>query len=149
MTPQAILLTHEFVEFVPDNLEERTLYVCIGMATVVHRCCCGCGNEVVTPLSPTDWKLTFDGETVTLHPSIGSWGFKCQSHYWIRNNRVKWAERWSQEEIAAGRAHDRKAKEQYFSPAPVGVVRKDAQEAAVVGKTVKPSLWQKLKNQLR
>lgn len=113
MTPQT-MLSHEFVEFIPDGLKEGTLYVCIGLATVVHKCCCGCGNEVVTPLSPTDWKLTFDGETITMHPSIGNWGFKCQSHYWIRNNRVKWADRWSQERIAAGRAHDRRAKARYF-----------------------------------
>jgi Family of unknown function (DUF6527) len=148
MTPDA-MLSHEFVEFIPDNLEERTLYVCVGLATVVHKCCCGCGSEVVTPLSPTDWKLTFDGETITLHPSIGNWSFKCQSHYWIRNNKVNWADRWSQEEIAAGRAHDRKAKEKYFSPAPVEVVRKDTPEAAMPGKKVKPSLWRKLKDRLR
>ena len=88
MTTQSIL-RHEFVEFVPDNLEARKLYVCIGLATVVHKCCCGCGSEVVTPLSPTDWKLTFNGETITLHPSIGNWSFKCQSHYWTRNNKVQ------------------------------------------------------------
>ena len=66
-----IVLTHEFVEFVPDELKERTLYGSIPYKTVVHLCCCGCGREVVTPLSPTDWQLTFDGETVSLHPSIG------------------------------------------------------------------------------
>ena len=85
------VLVHQFVEFIPNELKEGTLYVCMGLATVVHKCCCGCGNEVVTPLSPSDWKLIFDGETITLHPSIGNWGFKCQSHYWIRDSRVRWA----------------------------------------------------------
>jgi hypothetical protein len=87
------VLVHQFVEFIPHELKEGTLYVCMGLATVVHKCCCGCGNEVVTPLSPSDWKLIFDGETITLHPSIGNWGFKCRSHYWIRDSRVRWAPR--------------------------------------------------------
>ena len=104
------LLVHEFSEFVPDVLEEGTLYVSVQYATVVHKCCCGCGNEVVTPLSPRDWTLMFDGKTISLHPSIGNWSFPCQSHYWIRNNRVQWAEPWSQERIDAGRTSDQFAK---------------------------------------
>jgi Family of unknown function (DUF6527) len=108
-------LAHEFVEFIPDVLEEGKIYVSIEHSTVVHRCCCGCGKEVVTPLSPTDWKLIFDGKTISLDPSIGNWSFPCRSHYWIRNNRVRWAERWSQLQIDANRAHDRWAKGKYFS----------------------------------
>jgi hypothetical protein len=114
---QGKTLTHEFVEFIPDVLKDGTLYVSVQYATVVHKCCCGCGKEVVTPLSPTDWKLIFDGKTISLDPSIGNWSFDCQSHYWIRNNRVRWAAQWSSEEIAAGRARDRVAKERYFGTA--------------------------------
>jgi Family of unknown function (DUF6527) len=33
-------------------------------------CCCGCGEKVVTPLRPTDWKLIFDGKTISLDPSL-------------------------------------------------------------------------------
>lgn len=88
---QGITFEHEFVESFPDKLKERTLYVSMEFATISHRCACGCGREVVTPLSPTDWKLMFDGRTITLHPSIGNWGFECQSHYWIRGNRIEWA----------------------------------------------------------
>jgi hypothetical protein len=109
-----IVLKHTFVDFIPDVLEEGAVYVSMSYATVAHRCCCGCGKEVVTPLSPTDWKLTYDGRTISLSPSIGNWGFPCQSHYWIRNGRVKWAARMSKEEIEAGRSHDRFAKETYF-----------------------------------
>ena len=112
-----IILIHEFVEFIPDDLKEGTIYISMRFATVAHRCCCGCGNEVVTPLSPTDWKLIFDGKTISLDPSIGNWGFECRSHYWIRNNRVRWAARWSKEEVDAGRASDRAAKEEYFHAA--------------------------------
>ena len=109
-----IVLRHEFVEFIPDELKQGTVYVSIRFATASHLCLCGCGNKVVTPLRPTDWKLIFDGKTISLDPSIGNWSFACRSHYWIRNNRIKWAPRWSKEEIASGRSHDRAVKETYF-----------------------------------
>ena len=82
-----------------------------------HKCCCGCENEVITPLSPTDWKLIFDGKTISLHPSIGNWGFECRSHYWINRNRIDWAGQWSQEQIEAGRLSDQDEKERYFGTA--------------------------------
>lgn len=104
------VLKHKFVEFIPDELSSNTIYISIAFATVAHRCCCGCGGEVVTPLSPTDWQLTFDGETVSLYPSIGNWSFPCQSHYWIDRDGIRWAEQWSEERIAAGRARDAAAK---------------------------------------
>lgn len=108
------MLRHEFVEYIPDNLNDNTIYVSIKFATVAHKCCCGCGNEVFTPLSPTDWKLIFNGKSISLDPSIGNWSFDCKSHYWIRHNDVIWAAQWSQEEIDAGRIYDRSAKEKYF-----------------------------------
>jgi hypothetical protein len=111
-------LDHEFVHYIPDRIDEGKLYVSVTFATVVHRCCCGCGNEVVTPLSPTDWQLTFDGESVSLDPSIGNWSFTCRSHYWIRRGRVHWARAWSKEQIQAGRVQDRRSKEQYFAETP-------------------------------
>ena len=107
-------LAHKFVEFIPDALDEGVLYVSIAYGTVSHRCCCGCGREVVTPLSPTDWKLIFDGETVSLYPSIGNWNFPCRSHYWIRYNRVEWAEDWSDWQVEAGMAKDRGQKDKYY-----------------------------------
>lgn len=110
-----VRMRHEFVEHIPQELREGTLYVSIQFSTAVHKCCCGCGNEVVTPLTPTDWKLIFDGETVSLSPSIGNWSFQCQSHYWIDHGNIRWAPRWSQEEIDDGRARDREAKNEYFS----------------------------------
>jgi hypothetical protein len=111
---------HRFLERIPELLEDGVLYVSIEFCVALHRCCCGCGSEVVTPLSPTDWQLTFNGESVTLYPSIGNWSLPCRSHYWIRNNHVTWAEAWSEEKIIAGRRVDRVRKEQYFSVAPDG-----------------------------
>lgn len=112
---QEVALKHEFVEFIPADLREETLYVSIRFATVSHLCPCGCKSKVVTPLKPTDWKLIFDGKTVSLHPSVGNWNFPCRSHYWVRNNRVQWADDWSKERVDAGRAYDRHAKDRYYS----------------------------------
>jgi hypothetical protein len=113
-----IVLKHEFVEFIPDNLEDGIVYVSIPYATVAHKCCCGCGMEVVTPLSPTDWKLIFDGESISLDPSIGNWSFDCKSHYCIRRDRVRWAERWSREKVEAAKAHEQIVREQPRQEAP-------------------------------
>ncbi len=82
----------EFVEFAPPELTEGVLYISMAYASAVHKCCCGCGEKVVTPFTPRDWKLTFDGDSVSLYPSIGNWSFKCRSHYWIENSTVKWAD---------------------------------------------------------
>ncbi len=97
------LLNHEFVNYIPNSLDKGVVYVSIPFATVVHLCCCGCGNEVVTPLDPTDWQMTFDGKSVSLSPSIGNWSLGCQSHYWIYRNQVRWARHLSMFEIKTGR----------------------------------------------
>ena len=91
----------------PELLEEGVIYVSIPFALVSHRCCCGCGEEVVLKLSPLDWRLTFDGATISLSPSIGNWSLKCRSHYFITQNRVHWAPAWSEERVAANRQFDR------------------------------------------
>ncbi|MBL7894533.1 MAG: hypothetical protein JNK50_04495 [Bacteroidia bacterium] len=109
------ILQHKFVETIPDKVEEGILYISIEYCTAIHKCVCGCGNEVVTPLSPTDWKLTFNGETVSLSPSIGNWSFKCQSHYWITYNKISHARKWDREEIDYGREKDNNRKKRFFS----------------------------------
>jgi hypothetical protein len=106
---------HCFIEFVPEDLEPETAYVSMEYGTVVHSCLCGCGSRVVTPLAPTEWRLTYDGETITLFPSIGNWSFACQSHYVIRRNEVIWLPRFSRERIAAIRQRDRREKEAYHA----------------------------------
>jgi hypothetical protein len=99
-------LSHRFVKSVPRTLEDGVIYISVEYAAAIHKCCCGCGNEVVTPLSPVDWKLIFDGETISLYPSIGNWGLKCQSHYWITDNNVVWAKKWNKKRIAAVQKKD-------------------------------------------
>jgi hypothetical protein len=108
------VLAYEFVEFIPQDLKEHTLYISIAYCTAVHKCCCGCGREVVTPLSPTAWKFIFDGKTVSLHPSIGNWSLPCRSHYFITNNKVVWAPRWTEKQIAKSRAREARAREDSY-----------------------------------
>ena len=55
-------LRHQFVEYIPAHLDEGVLYVSLPFGTVVHRCACGCGEEVVTPLGPAEWRLTYRRE---------------------------------------------------------------------------------------
>ena len=107
-------MQHKFVKNIPDNLEEDTLYISLDFGTVIHKCCCGCGEEVVTPLSPTDWEINYNGKSVSLYPSIGNWSFKCQSHYWIKHSKVIWAKSWSKEQIKEGRKQDALNKQTYY-----------------------------------
>jgi hypothetical protein len=107
-------IQHKFVEYIPSTLEESILYISIEYHTAAHLCACGCGNLVVTPITPTDWKLIFDGRNVTLSPSIGNWNFKCKSHYWIKNNTIIKAPKWDEWEINSNRNSDKKKKTKYF-----------------------------------
>lgn len=113
-------LRHEFVDLLPPSLEPGVLYVSIKYKNMVHLCCCGCGSKVVTPISPTGWQLTYDGKSVSVYPSIGSWQLACRSHYWIEGNRINWAEQWSPRKIEAGYARDRLEKDRYYGSKPSG-----------------------------
>lgn len=108
-------LTPCFVKGVPRILEPGILYVSMEYGTVVHSCCCGCGLEVVTPLTPTDWRLTFDGEAISLWPSVGNWNLPCRSHYVIQGNRVVEAGQWDKAQIDAEMRRDKAAKARYYS----------------------------------
>lgn len=110
-------LEHRFTENIPETMEPGVLYISMEYGTASHLCCCGCGSEVVTPFTPTDWKMTFDGETVSLWPSIGSWTLPCRSHYVIDRGRVREAADWSNEQIMAERRRDKRAKEQHYGTA--------------------------------
>src|SRR6266481_5263548 len=145
MQPE-IVVAYEFVEFIPDELKERTLYISHTYCTAVHKCCCGCGREVVTPLSPTGWQLTFDGKTISLYPSIGSWSLPCQSHYFIRKSKVVWAQKWTEKQIARGRAQEARARESYFAhmQQPMDAAETRSASPPAITKP-KESRWQKIK----
>ncbi len=108
------IMNHKFIDKIPDIIEENVLYVSMEYETVIHKCACGCGNEVVTPLSPSDWSLTFNGVAISLEPSIGSWSLECKSHYWITNNKVRWSHKYSIDEIEKVREVDLEDKLKYY-----------------------------------
>ena len=113
---------HRFVENIPDKLEQQVLYIALDCGAVVHLCACGCGNESVTPLGRTDWSITYDGETISLTPSVGNWSFACRSHYFVTKDIIRWAPKWSTKQIGEGRQYDRALKN--------GVVRPDKNVAS-------------------
>lgn len=84
-------ITTVFVDQIPAEREAETLYVSLRFRTSLHLCACGCGSEVWLPIRPDRHHLAWDGETITLKPSIGNWNFPCRSHYWIQDGRIQWA----------------------------------------------------------
>ena len=107
-------LQHQFVQYIPEQLSIGVLYISIEYGTAAHSCCCGCGERVVTPFTPTDWKMTYDGETVSLWPSIGNWTLACRSHYVIDRGRVLEAGPWTDKQVAAERRRDKAAKARHY-----------------------------------
>lgn len=131
-----MMMQHRFVEIIPDTVEDGVLYISLKYCTAIHKCVCGCGNEVVTPISPTDWKLIFDGKTVSLSPSIGNWSFNCQSHYWIKRNEIVYAREWDKEEIQFGRTNDEKRKAKYYN-------KENESVSSVTKRSKKKKRWKK------
>ncbi len=123
-------LGYAFVDHIPEELNEGVLYVSMHFGTVVHRCACGCGEEVVTPLGPAEWRLTYDGKTISLDPSIGNWGFSCGSHYWIKEGTVKWARRFSETDIALVREEARARRERFYRTEGAKVPREGLRESS-------------------
>jgi hypothetical protein len=107
-------VTHQFVEHVPTPLADGVVYISIGFGTVIHKCCCGCGDKVVTPLTPVDWAIIYDGLSISLYPSIGRWDAPCQSHYWIRNNRVIWSAKWSKGKVNSLKRNEASLRDGFF-----------------------------------
>lgn len=99
-------LQASFVDAFPATMDPAVLYISIPYRTCGHLCCCGCGQEVITPLSPAQWSFTYDGENISVSPSVGNWALPCQSHYWIHKGNVRWSRRYSPWEIAANRQCD-------------------------------------------
>ncbi len=116
MSPRIAHLDHSFVRFIPDDLQDGVLYVSMEYKTVAHRCCCGCGEKVVTPISPAGWELTFDGRAISLSPSIG--GGTCNSHYFIRRGRVQWARPLTKAEAGSALLHDQAVADRLYGGAP-------------------------------
>lgn len=94
-----IKLQPEFVQTMPETLQEGILYISYEYNTSIHLCACGCGEKTVTSFGrKEDWDLKnnpvwIDGQDVnriTIRPSIGNQKFLCKSHYLITNNLIDW-----------------------------------------------------------
>ena len=105
----------KFVASFPPIMEDGVLYISEEYETAGHRCCCGCGEKVMTPLNPAKWRLSKSPNgTVSLDPSIGNWNFACQSHYWISENRVIAAGMMSKQKIEAIKERDKRDVQRYI-----------------------------------
>lgn len=102
------------VRYMPKDLKPGILYVSEEFDIATHLCACGCGSKVKTPLGATEWSVEETKTGPTLRPSVGNWQQACQSHYWIRGGKVVWAEKWTAEEIAAGRRHEKECRHTYY-----------------------------------
>jgi hypothetical protein len=98
----------------PKVLEPGVLYVAEEFGAAAHLCACGCGVKIRTPLGPIGWSLEETENGPTLHPSIGNWQQRCQSHYLILDGEVKWAETWTRKQIAAGYRREEARRRVYY-----------------------------------
>ena len=99
-----------WVEDMPRVLEDGKVYVSIVHTLTEHLCACGCGEEISLRLSPSDWQITYDGETISISPSIGNWQLPCRSHYFIINNRTVEGEEWTEDKILTERKQHKRQK---------------------------------------
>jgi len=140
-------LEHKFVHYIPEQLEPGVIYISMEYATAAHSCCCGCAEQVITPFTPTDWELSFDGETVSLWPSIGNWNFRCRSHYIIRNSRIVGAEPWSDKKVEHGRRRDKWRKQEHFGEKSNCTGHKENLEKSANAESA--GLWDRIKKKVR
>lgn len=79
-----------YVKTIPEPVEAGILYISLEYKTTIHSCACGCGEEIVLPISDRMWQMSERNGKVSLSPSIGSFSLPCQSHYHITANEVVW-----------------------------------------------------------
>jgi len=102
------------VQYMPKELKPGVLYVSEEFDIAMHLCACGCGSKVKTPLGPTEWSVEETDSGPSLSPSVGNWQQPCRSHYWIDRGEIRWASKWTPEQIAAGRRHEEERRRDYY-----------------------------------
>ena len=102
------------VHYMPKELKPGVLYVSEEFDTAAHLCACGCGSKIRTPLGPTEWSVKETNSGPSLHPSVGNWQQPCQSHYWIKQGEIRWASKWTAEEIVIGRQQEEESRRAYY-----------------------------------
>jgi hypothetical protein len=135
----------EFVETIPEVILEGRLYISTRFRTASHLCACGCGSKVVTPIKPAKWQFTYDGETVSLCPSIGRWQLPCKSHYWICRSKVVWSKAFSEDEMEAVLRLDTEDLRSYYASRQAPQV---PESSVTANRSFLARLWRRL-NKLR
>jgi len=84
----------EFIEVIPDVLEEGVLYISEKYGTAIHLCACGCKQKTVTGIKPywaDGWTMSNNNGKITLRPSIGNFSGEhpYHAHYFITDNSVQ------------------------------------------------------------
>ena len=103
------------VHYIPKELIPGVLYVSEEFDVAVHLCASGCGSKVVTPIGSTEWSLSIQNNKPSLYPSVGNWQLPCQSHYWIKDGEIVWADKWTPEQIIAGRHAEEERRRKYYT----------------------------------
>lgn len=109
----SISLQH--VHYMPREFSPNILYVSQEYAIAGHLCACGCGEKIMTPLLPAEWRLMEENGLPSLWPSIGNWQLPCRSHYIITKGQVRWAGQWTDAQILAGRAGEQQRRDAYYA----------------------------------
>lgn len=102
------------VHYMPKELKPGVLYVSEEFGAAAHLCACGCGAKIRTPIGPTEWAIEETDSGPTLYPSVGNWQQACQSHYWIYRGKVIWSDKWTPEQISAGRHYEEERQRTYY-----------------------------------
>lgn len=97
----------KFMDDLPHTceMEEDIVYVSFEDNVSKHLCMCGCGELIVTPISPVEWSLVYNGR-YSLSPSIGNWQLPCKSHYFITDEKVEMSYQFTDSKIKAVQKRD-------------------------------------------
>ena len=87
-TLKKVTIEPEFVDVIPDTLEENKIYISEKYKSAIHLCLCGCEEKTITPLGGGKfWDLIKEPNgTISLIGSVGNYNFECKSHYIITKN---------------------------------------------------------------
>lgn len=89
-TLKKVTIEPVYVEQVPtlSEMEDCKIYISEKYQTSLHKCLCGCGEEVVLPFDrPNGWNMIKEKDgAISFTPSIGNYSFDCRSHYIITRN---------------------------------------------------------------
>ena len=91
------ILTVGSMDDVPQAISRDIYLVCRGgtYRWIVLQCPCLCGRRIEVNLMRSRypyWRLRRHGDSISLSPSLWMSEETCGSHFWLKRNRVVWAE---------------------------------------------------------